>query len=161
MSDHIHMIIKINRAEPSPSCNMRTIYKVSNLPSLCRRKYALKSIGAVDNSIATIVLLQLLDFVKFEANKCSLLKLAFTSSFGLLFALYAGFFVMLSFTKLGEYTASCTLSFKSSQRTVKRFIVLDFNFCHIFPLPPLSAKRIFLYLKYYTSRMSICQELCK
>ena len=100
----------------------------------------------------TVVFFVLFSFCHSKAKV--LLKLSLTSSFGLLLTLYAGLFVMFSLTEFCEYTASCTLSLKSSECAVKRFIILDFNFCHLFPLPPLLAKGYFyiplIVLNYYT-----------
>ena len=88
----------------------------------------------------------------------SLLKLALTGCLGFLLTLYAGFLVMLSLAKLGENTTFCALSFESAERTVKRFIILDLNFCHLFPLPPLVTKRFFIPHHIIPQKEASCQE---
>ena len=66
-----------------------------------------------------------------------LLILSLACSFGLLLALYAGLFVVLSLTKLGKDSRTSTLTLKTTERTVKRLAVFYFYFCHLFSLPSL------------------------
>ena len=69
-----------------------------------------------------------------------LLILSLACSFGLLLALYAGLFVVLSLTKLGKDSRTSTLTLETTERAVKRLALFYFNFCHLF-FPPLALKR--------------------
>ena len=68
-----------------------------------------------------------------------LLILSLACSFGLLLALYAGLFVVLSLTKLGKDSRTSTLTLETTERAVKRLALFYFNFCHLF-FPPLALK---------------------
>ncbi len=65
---------------------------------------------------------------------------ALSCSFRLLLAFNAGLFVMLSLSELREYTASCTLSLKSAECAVYRFIILNNDFCHLVIPPSVIGK---------------------
>ena len=77
-----------------------------------------------------------------------LLILALSCSFGLLLALYAGLLVVLSLTKLCKNAGLCALSLETTKRTVKSLVVLNSDFCHLFPLPSL-CKEIKSHIFYY------------
>ena len=64
-----------------------------------------------------------------------LLVLTLSCRFGLLLTLYAGLFIMLSLTKLGENAGLHALTLKTTQCAVKRFIFLDSDFSHLFHPP--------------------------
>ncbi len=79
--------------------------------------------------------------VRFLERKAKLLILALSCRLRLLLTLYAGLFVMLSFTEFGKNTRLHALSLKTTKRAVKSFIFFYSDFCH-FLYPSLRfAKR--------------------
>ena len=67
------------------------------------------------------------------------LILALTGGLSLLLTLYAGLFVMLSFTRLGKDAGTGGHALESSQSTFKRFVIPNSNFRQLFSLPSLNA----------------------
>jgi len=69
------------------------------------------------------------------SSSLELLILALASGFCLLLALYAGLLIALSLTEFSENTRSLTLSLKSAESAVQRFVFFYSYFCHIYPSP--------------------------
>ena len=63
--------------------------------------------------------------------KSSGLVHSLASRFCLLLAFYAGLFVSLSLTQVADNAVSCTLTLKSSDCAVQRFVFTYFNCRHI------------------------------
>ena len=68
--------------------------------------------------------------------------LSLSCSLRLLLTLYAGLFVVLSLTKLSENARTSGCALKATKCTIKRLAFFNFDFCHVFSLPPLVDKEL-------------------
>ena len=83
-------------------------------------------------------------------DKYLLLILSLACSLRLLLALYAGLFIVLSLTKLGEDSRTSTLTLKTTECAVKRLAVFYLYFCHFF-FPPLALQSYVGFPKSYSN----------